>query len=256
MREIPAGHYISGSTKEERAAAYDDYQRTSGNDAARNNKWFHRESWRARRKLSRFTIDLSPVTHAAYAEFVADTRRQPPRIDAKAWAAQGFNQDYEKHVKRLNWTDAGPPPARADHPVLLVTHQDAVDYCTWRGNVTGTPTRLPTAGEYEKASRGEHGLFYPWGNDWDKTKLHSGLTDPDDTVSVGGHPQGKSPYGVLGLAGNVFQWTSTPWQGKPGVMTVKGSAWEDHAGLGRGASQHGRKVTIRHAIVGFRCAAN
>ncbi len=254
MRLIPAGHYIAGSTKEERAAAYDDYNRTSGNDAARRNKWFDAEQWRQRRKLPAYKIDLSPVTNAAYAEFVADTKREPPRIDAKTWKAQGFNQPYETEVKRFNWSDDGPPPGRADHPVLLVTWQDAQDYCTWRGNVVASKRQLPTAAQYEKASRGEHGLNYPWGNDWDKSKLHSGLSAPDDTVSVGGFPQGASPYGVLGLAGNVFQWTATPWRGRKDRMTVKGSAWEDHAGLGRGASQHGRKVTIRHAIVGFRCA--
>jgi formylglycine-generating enzyme required for sulfatase activity len=56
------------------------------------------------------------------------------------------------------------------------------------------------------------------------------------------------------MAGNVFEWTSTPWG--PGTMTVKGSAWDDFAGVGRGASAHGRKVDARHVIVGFRCAAD
>jgi formylglycine-generating enzyme required for sulfatase activity len=52
---------------------------------------------------------------------------------------------------------------------------------------------------------------------------------------------------------NWQEWTSTPF--RAGEMTVKGSSWEDHAGLGRGSSRHGRPATSRHVIVGFRCAA-
>jgi formylglycine-generating enzyme required for sulfatase activity len=55
-------------------------------------------------------------------------------------------------------------------------------------------------------------------------------------------------------AGNVFQWTSTPWEHEPNAMTVKGSAWDDYAGVGRAASAHGRPRSARHAIVGLRCA--
>ena len=72
------------------------------------------------------------------------------------------------------------------------------------------------------------------------------------TAPVGSYPAGASPYGVLDLAGNVFEWTSTPFGA--GEMTVKGSAWEDFGGVGRGASRHGRKIGARHVIVGFRCA--
>lgn len=256
MRPISAGNYIAGSTQQERTEAYDASRRNSGSDAARRGGWFENEEPRRRRYLDGFAIDLSPVTNAAYAEFVADTKRKPPRIDEQAWLAQKFSQKYDSEVKRFNWTVDGPPPGRADHPVLLVTWFDAHDYCRWRGNVVGSPRRLPTAAEYEKAARGSAGFNYPWGNDWDRTKLNSGETPPRDTVSVGSYPQGASPYGVLGLAGNVFQWTATPWQGKTDKRTVKGSAWEDFAGVGRGASQHGRRVGIRHAIVGFRCAAD
>ena len=58
-----------------------------------------------------------------------------------------------------------------------------------------------------------------------------------ETTPVGQYVDGKSPYGVLDAAGNVFQWTSTRF--KPGHMTVKGSAWEDFGGIGRGARGSG-----------------
>lgn len=62
---------------------------------------------------------------------------------------------------------------------------------------------------------------------------------------------------MLDLAGDVFEWTATPWPDRSGgaKVTVKGSAWDDFAGVGRGAAAHGRAPTIRHAIIGFRCDA-
>jgi formylglycine-generating enzyme required for sulfatase activity len=112
----------------------------------------------------------------------------------------------------------------------------------------------------EKAARGAEGFAYPWGNEFDADKLNSQVRGPGDTVPVGSFPEAASPYGVLDLAGNVFQWTSTPWPPGAGAdaerYTVRGSAWDDWAGLGRGAAWHGRPKGVRHVIVGFRCAAD
>ncbi len=252
MIEIPAGHFITGSTPEERTAAYDAYLETAGHDTAREHKWFEGEADRHVTVLPAFRIDLMPVTQAEYAEFVSAKLAPPPSIDQAAWKAQGFVQDYSV-VERFNWKDGLPPTGREDHPVVLVTWSDAEKYCEWRGKLSGESRRLPSEAEFEKASRGEGGLAYPWGNVFEAEKLNSAVKGPGDTTPVGQYVDGKSPYGVLDAAGNVFQWTSTPF--KPGHMTVKGSAWEDFGGIGRGASRHGRPVGARHVIVGFRCAA-
>ena len=113
---------------------------------------------------------------------------------------------------------------------------------------------MPTGEEYEKAARGVAGNAYPWGMDWDATRLNCAVGGPGDTTPVGSYPQGASPFGLLDAAGNLFQWTATEWPHKPHSMIVKGSAWDDFAGVGRGASVYGRPRTIRHAIIGFRCA--
>jgi len=122
----------------------------------------------------------------------------------------------------------------------------------------GQPRRLPSAHEFEKAVRGTEGQFYPWGIEFDSKKLNSGMSHLRDTIPVGSIPEGVSPFGVLDTAGNIFQWTATPWPpggtSASGKMTVRGSAWDDFAGLGRGAAWHGRTHSIRHVIVGFRCA--
>ncbi len=255
MVAVPAGRYIAGSTEEERAAAYDDYLESAGQNTARERKWFEHEDDRRLDQLPAFRIDLMPVMQVEYAELVAQAQVPVPAIDEAAWKVQGFAQDYASEVARFAWRDGRPPAGREDHPVVLVTHADAERYCRWRGEQTGEPRRLPTSAEYEKASRGDAGLIYPWGNTYEADKLNSAVAGPRDTTPVGTYTTGASPYGVLDLAGNVFQWTSTSSDGGT-KRIVKGSAWEDFAGMGRGAAGHGRAPTIRHVIVGFRCAAD
>lgn len=261
MIAIPAGRYVAGSTPEERAASYDDFLTSSGRDTARANKWFENEDDRHVTELPAFAIDLMPVTDAAYAEFVDAGGAPAPSMDEVTWKAQAFDQDWKTEVARFVWPDGRPPPDREDHPVVLVTWGEASAYCAWRGRVIGRARRLPTAAEMEKAARGAMGMTYPWGNAYDATKLVSRAGGTDDTAPAGSVVAGASPFGVLDLAGNVYEWTSTPWP--PGndaahaaKMTVKGSAWDDWGGLGRGAQRHGRGTTIRHAIVGFRCAGD
>ena len=259
MVVIAGGRSIAGSTPEERALAYEAHERTSNDNAARRGGWFDKEEERHVVALPTFRIDLMPVTNAAYAEFVADGGAPAPAMDEATWKAQGFVQIWPDEIVRHAWVDGLPPREREDHPVVLVSWDDAAAYCAWRGQVVGHPRRLPSAHEFEKAARGDDGRFYPWGIDFESTKLNSAIGGTRDTVPVGSYPEAASPYGVLDTAGNVFQWTATPWP--PGgtvrdqKMTVRGSAWDDFAGLGRGASWHGRHHGIRHVIVGFRCAS-
>jgi len=252
MLTIPEGRFIAGSTPEERAAAYDDYFATSGHDAARENRWFESEDDRHLAMLPAYKIDLLPVTQAEYAEYVNAKLAPPPTMDEATWTKQGFVQDWST-VERFIWADGAPPTGREDHPVVLVTWEQADGYCRWRGTLAGHERRLPTEQEFEKAARGDGGLAYPWGSAFDPDRLNSAVKGPRDTTPVGQFSNGASPYGMLDAAGNVFQWTSTRF--KADRMTVKGSAWDDFAGVGRGASRHGRPASARHVIVGFRCAA-
>ncbi len=250
---VPAGKFIAGSTLEERGAAYDDYLAATSTDAAREQKLFDREHDRHQITLPAFKIDLMPVTQSQYAELVATGKVSPPAINEEAWRAQGYTPDFATEVMRFVWKGSAPPGDRLDHPVVLVTWDEAARYCAWRGELRGQVRRLPTADEFEKAARGDGGVSYPWGNVFDPTRLNTADGGPKDTVPVGTFITGASPYGVLDMAGNVVHWTSTPHG--PGMMVVKGSGWDDHAGLGRAAAAQGRSASARHVAIGFRCAA-
>ncbi len=256
MLQISAGLYQKGSSNYEREMAYQAYKETAGSESARKYGWFDTEAEAQTTSLPAFQFDKHPVTQAAYGEFVRATGAAAPNISEADWKAQGFTQRYQSEVKHYNWHSSKPPAAFAQHPVVLVPWAQARDYCQWRGRVVGEPRRLPTADEFEKAARGPGGSAYPWGENYEPAKLNSSEGGRRKTSPVGSYPQGRSARGADDTAGNVFQWTSSPWTRQPGRMTVKGSAWDDHGGLGRAAAAHGRPQNIRHAIVGFRCASD
>jgi formylglycine-generating enzyme required for sulfatase activity len=103
------------------------------------------------------------------------------------------------------WVGRDFPAEKADHPVE-VTRNDAEAYCRWAG------LRLPTELEWEKGARGVDGRRFPWGDDPDPSKCRSrGNADPHDgnpTCSVWDYAQGRSPWGLLHMAGNAANYCS------------------------------------------------
>ena len=88
--------------------------------------------------------------------------------------------------------------------MVNVHWQDAVDYCKW------AHVSLPTEIQWEKAARGTDGRRFPSGNNWDHNRcrcsMGSNQADAGSTVLVGAYPTGASPYGVMDMAGNVWEW--------------------------------------------------
>jgi formylglycine-generating enzyme required for sulfatase activity len=107
------------------------------------------------------------------------------------------------------------PRGKEDHPVVHVSWSDALTYCRWLSRMTGKAYGLPGEAEWEKGARGTDGRVYPWGNQWDATYCNSGESGKGETTPVGTYPQGASPYGLLDMAGNVWEWTRSLWGAYP-----------------------------------------
>ena len=124
--------------------------------------------------LPAFMIDKYEVTNRQYAKFNLDHR-------------------YESIM--------------ANFPVIMVSHNDAINHCD------ALDKRLPTEQEWEKAARGTDGRSYPWGNEFDVEAAVTNETNfeghPLQPLGVGTHKKGKSPYGVMDMSGNVWEWTSS-----------------------------------------------
>lgn len=248
--EIPAGPFIHGSDGPEREAAYRLDERGYGHSVTRERGWYDDEAPRARATLPAFAITRTVITNRQYAAFVRATGHRAPDVDAATWKGYGLIHPYTR-TRKFAWTEGGPPAGREDHPVVLVSHGDAVAYAAWLSAVTAWRWRLPSELEWEKAARGADGRRFPWGDAFDPRRLNSHDAGPFDTVPVGSFPGGASPFGLLDPAGQVFEWTATP--AGAGRYRVKGGSWDDKGcGICRPAARHGRPAAIKHILIGFR----
>jgi len=172
---IPAGEFLMGSDPRKDQDAFNDEQ-------PQHPLYLHD-----------YYLAKTPVTNAQYLAFVQATDRSAPS----------------------HWEDGKIPRGKENHPVVNVTWRDAVAYCRWLSQVTGKPYRLPSEAEWEKAARGVDGRIYPWGNQWDASRCNTIEGGPGDATPVGAYPQGVSPHGLLDMAGNVWEWTSSLYRSYP-----------------------------------------
>lgn len=247
MLAVPAGQAILGSSAQERVMA----TRLNGPNSA---AVFRPEGPRRVETLSSFRIDRTPVTNRAFAEFVGSCGKIPPdaeTITPDVWSdlAQklGVGFSYEQ-VKRFIWPGAQPHAERLDHPVVLVTHDDAAFYCAWRG------ARLPTDLEWERAARGTQGQLFPWGDQFNPLFVNTREAGTGDTLAVGSFDLVSSPVGAKDMGGLVFEWTDTAYTPEPGARVIKGNSWNRLGGHSRAAAFAWRAETLRDVEVGFRCA--
>jgi formylglycine-generating enzyme len=193
-----------------------------------------------------FALDQTEVTVAAYSACV----------DAKRCT--------EDHVHEWSLDDGGTlhPDAACnygaagadDHPMNCVDWSQAASFCRVQRK------RLPTEEEMEWAARGgNEGWVFPWGDaPPDDTRLcWSGVTQRRQTCQVGSTPAGDTPGGIEDLAGNVAEWTSSPFGDGTNAWVTKGGGWNydlpQREGL-RAASRHRHAPADRVDRLGFRCA--
>lgn len=251
---VPAGPFIAGSDRAEREHAYRLDEAGYGHSVTREQRWYEDEGERRGVELPAFEITRTLITNRDYQRFALATGHPQPDVDRATWESYGLVHPYER-TRRHAWTDGAPPAGRDDHPVVLVSHADALAYARWLSEETGIAWRLPSELEWQKAARGDDGRRFSTGDEWEPAHANTHDLGPFDTTPVDAYPGGASPYGLLDPAGNVFEWTRDPQGGSGGErMMVKGAGSWDEKGCGvcRPASRHSRPADLKHVLVGFR----
>jgi iron(II)-dependent oxidoreductase len=154
-------------------------------------------------ELHAFEIDRLPVVNAQFATFLnayGPTGHDPVALVELMRDRARIVQVGTRYVVLAGFEQ---------YPVVAETWQGARAYCAARG------ARLPTEAEWERAARGPEGREYPWGNEPPDASRARYSYKPFDFLPVGSYPAGATPDGILDMAGNVAQWTSTRYAPYP-----------------------------------------
>ncbi len=250
MIAIPEGSFLMGRDLDETARNYEI------EELGRKTKVFIYDYPAHEVQLKSFYMDLTEVSNREYSEFVKAKQHAPPE----------------------NWGGEAPPTNTENMPVTHVTYQDAVDYCTWltESRNDGYTYRLPTEEEWEYAARGNSAgksgapaNLYPWGDAWTLGKSNTRESRLENPQIVDSNRSGVSPFGLLNMAGNVFEWTATDFNHYPGsdqitprekdyqgtYQVVRGGSFDYPKEYAMTTTRVWARPTNKGPRLGFRCAA-
>jgi iron(II)-dependent oxidoreductase len=195
--------------------------------------------------LKSFWMDTYPVTNADFKRFLDATHYQPA----------------DDHNFLKDWKNETYPAGWEHKPVTWVSLDDARAYAKWAGK------RLPHEWEWQYAAQGTDGRAYPWGNDWEadavpKPDMGREMAAASDVSS---HPKGASPFGVMDLVGNIWQWTDEYVDEHTRAAVLRGGSHYQPQGSrwyfpqGYKLSEHSKYLLMapsmdRSGAIGLRCA--
>jgi len=138
-----------------------------------------------------------------------------------------------------------------NHPREMVSWYQAVAFCRWLSDKLGYEVTLPTEEQWEKAARGTDGRIYPYGDEFDASKGNTSETGIRQTSSVGIFPNGASPYGVLDMCGNVWQWCLNRYDESEMVAVDDSGSQRVLRGGSRAMDQNDAHAVYRHLSYPF-----
>jgi len=208
------------------------------------------ESEQTTHYLESFDIARYPVTNAQYQCF----------IDDGGYEDEGWWQELEKsEIENSKWL-------QGNRPRTNVNWYEATAFTRWLSDRLNQTIRLPNELEWEKAARGEKGLKYPWGNEYEAGYANVQESRPEyganivQTVAVGLYPRDESSWGLRDMAGNVVEWcteittnVNESSQDSRLSFALRGGAWTFKPGLVRAAFRLADYDTVnRDYDIGFR----
>ena len=210
--EIPAGKFLMGSNKKEDSDVFADEEPQFEYEIKHN-----------------YFISRYPVTNAQFDLFVND----PEGYRNENWYTDA-GKEWRRPAEQDRPSKTGGAFDLRNHPGVNITWYEAVAFTRWLTNklrneraalnvwknekirevsidFTKWEVRLPSEAEWEKAARGEKGLRFPWGSEITPDHANYSDTNIGTTSAVGCFPKGSSPYGLLDMSGNVWEWCATQW---------------------------------------------
>jgi gamma-glutamyl hercynylcysteine S-oxide synthase len=194
-----------------------------------------------------FYMDRTPVTNAEFKRFLDGTHYRP----------------RDGHNFLRNWRNGAYVEGSANEPVTWVSLKDARAYASWAGK------RLPHEWEWQYAAQGLDGRLYPWGNQWDGDAVSKPITGRFEgrPATVDAHAKGASPFGILDMVGNIWQWTDEFEDTQTRAAVLRGGSFYQPQGStwyfpqAYRLNEHGKYLLMapsidRSGTIGFRCVAD
>jgi sulfatase modifying factor 1 len=278
MVYIPGGEYTLGSTQADVDWAVDACREFTDNCDPTT---FEDEMPQHTVQLDPYWIDQTEVTVAMFAQFVEETGYETDAERFQYAIVFDFRDDWDRE-RDADWQHPSGTDSEAkdDDPVVNVSWYDAWAYCEWAGR------RLPTEAEWEAAARGTDLRRFPWGDespsdtlanladkslsytDWRNREVDDGYYGTSPVMSF---PEGASPFGVLGMAGNAKEWVYdwyapsydlSPAAENPVNLTEaekrarRGGSFATILTSARPATRTGLDPYLSYSDYGFRCVTS